>query len=73
VTLAALAFMYERQQGEDEDNPSAERRIWKLIAYLGRYAHQPADVCLRLTLRQLSLLAESTAGILKDEMTPNRS
>jgi hypothetical protein len=46
---------------------SYERRIFKLVAYLGRYAHQPADVSLRLPMSRLRMLAEETDRIVTEE------
>ncbi len=44
-----------------------ERRIWKHIAFLGRYGHQPADVCLNMAVNDMTLLSSAVAGLLKDE------
>jgi hypothetical protein len=46
---------------------SIEERVWELIAYLGRYAHQPATVCLKLTLRQLHMLNKYTDKMVRVE------
>jgi hypothetical protein len=43
-----------------------------MLAYLGRYAHQPVTVTLGLTVRQLIRLTEATSEIVKDENTPSR-
>lgn len=46
---------------------STEDRIWKLLAYVGRYAHQPVDVAKRLTVRELNRLAAKVAEIVEKE------
>lgn len=50
-----------------------EARIWKLLAYLGRYGHQPVNVALKLTLRELNALAAQVAELVREENDANRS
>lgn len=49
--------------------PGAQHRraIAKLYSFLGRYMHQQVSDMERLTMRDLSLLADSTREILEDE------
>lgn len=44
-----------------------ERRLWRLVAYAGRYCHQPADVCLAMPVTDLMALADATAALLAEE------
>ena len=44
-----------------------EARIWKMLAYVGRYGHQPINVAMRLTGRELGHLAESVAELVREE------
>ncbi len=44
-----------------------ERRIWKLLAYVGRYGHQPVSVAAALPVRQLRLLADALNDIVVEE------
>jgi len=46
---------------------SHERRVWRLVAFLGRYGHQPACDCLGLPLTALQMLAEGVAEIMREE------
>lgn len=46
------------------------KRIWKLLAYLGRYAHQPLDVLREMPLSELYALRDATAEIVEEENTP---
>lgn len=39
----------------------------KLLAYLGRYAHQPASVMLGMSQRDLYALATATAELIQEE------
>ncbi len=41
-----------------------------MVAYLGRYAGQPADVVLRMGVRQMALLAAATSRIIRQEHEP---
>jgi hypothetical protein len=47
--------------------PSHEKRIWDLVAYLGRYGHQPASVSLQLPIGDMRRLAESVNDLVKEE------
>lgn len=42
-------------------------KFWDQIAFLGRYGRQPADVCLRMTLRRLHRLTKSIARLMEEE------
>jgi len=42
-------------------------RIWKMLAYVGRYGHQPVNTAMRLTVRELSQLAECVAELVREE------
>jgi hypothetical protein len=42
-------------------------RVWKLLAFLGRYAHQPVVGLLGLPVDDLERLADATASILREE------
>lgn len=54
----------ERQEAT---HGSYQKRIWKLIGYLGRYGHQPADVSLRLPVDDLMRLADAVGDLLTKE------
>lgn len=43
------------------------RRIWDLVAFLGRYAHQPAGECMRMTVGDMQALADATGRWLSRE------
>jgi hypothetical protein len=60
VSLGELAAAYERAG-------STEERIWKLLAYVGRYGHQPVNVARQLTVRDLHRLAGKVAEIVEQE------
>ena len=47
-----------------------EKRIWKMLAYVGRYGHQPVDVSMRLPVRQLRMLADALNDIVAEENGP---
>lgn len=49
---------------------SPTKRIWKLLAYLGRYGHQSVDVMKKLTVRELGVLAAQLAELVSEENTP---
>jgi len=42
-------------------------RLWRMVAFLGRYGHQPADVCLRMPVDDLQRLAREVGKILEEE------
>ena len=44
-----------------------EKRIWKLVAFLGRYGHQPAEMCLSMDTEDLRNLATGVADIMEEE------
>jgi hypothetical protein len=43
------------------------RKIWKTLAFLGRYGHQCVDVCLDMTLADLFALAGEVGSLIRDE------
>ena len=43
------------------------RRIFRLSAFLGRYAHQSHEVVMRMTFEDSSMYAEEVAAIMKEE------
>jgi hypothetical protein len=47
-----------------------ERRIWRLLAYVGRYGHQPLDTMRRMTMRELRLMSSQLAAIVEEENAP---
>lgn len=49
-----------------------EQRIWKLLAYVGRYGHQPVSIARQLTVRELGRLADSVAQIVREENESGR-
>jgi len=59
VTFAA--FLLARSKSD------RERDIWRLVAFLGRYAHQPADAILQRPLSELRRLADATGTLLEEE------
>ena len=50
-----------------------ERGLWRLLAYLGRYAKQPASLALSMSVRDLQSLAAAVNGIVKEENEANRA
>jgi hypothetical protein len=54
-------------QGLHEARGSLAKRIWRQVAFLGRYANQPADVSLSLPFDDLQRLVEETSIILEQE------
>lgn len=57
--LAALCVEYARAD--------YEARLWKMIAFLSRYARQPLSSVRELTRRECSLLVRATEEILDEE------
>ena len=49
------------------------RDLWKLLAFLGRYGHQPVDVCLDLPTMDLHQLASGVGEIMEEESNAMRS
>lgn len=47
-------------------------RIWRILAYVGRYGHQPVDVARKLTVRELNKLSEKIAEIVEKENAANK-
>jgi hypothetical protein len=45
-------------------------RVWRKVAFLGRYAHQPANVSLELPMDDLHGLVAATAKLLEEEKQP---
>jgi hypothetical protein len=52
--------------------PPLDEQIWKLVAYLGRYGHQPADVSLNLPVLDLRKLYMAVGKIVDEENEANR-
>jgi len=50
-----------------DEAPPRGPMLWQLLAFLARYAHQPFDVLLDMTLVDLSDLADAVAQIMKEE------
>jgi hypothetical protein len=48
------------------------KQVWDLLAYLGRYGHQPLNVTRNMPLRELRMLSQSIAEIVEQENAPVR-
>lgn len=44
-----------------------EEQVWRRVAYVCRYAHQPLDLVLQLGARQLGLLQKAVSDIVREE------
>lgn len=44
--------------------------MWRLLAYVGRYGHQPLDVALRLPRSALARFADKVEEIVREENEP---
>ena len=49
-----------------------EARLFKLLAYLSRYARQPLSSVATLTVRECVVLAEATAKLMEEESEANK-
>lgn len=49
------------------------KQIWKLLAYLGRYAHQPVNVLRQMPLSEVYALRDGVAEIVEEENRPASS
>lgn len=63
VALWELAEVYQKQGGVQE-------RIWKLLAYLGRYGHQPMAHLRGYPVRELVLLTNEVSDLVRNENGP---
>lgn len=43
------------------------RRIWKHIAFIGRYGHQQADFLLHMPVDDLTMFAKEIAELIQEE------
>lgn len=48
-------------------SPDRARGIWRLVAFLGRYGRQPADVVLAMEMRDVNVLAEEIGDMVEEE------
>lgn len=64
MNLGLLAATYARLLGSSEEHV---QRLWKMIAFLGRFGHQPANVCLDMTMLDLQSLAHQVGELLREE------
>lgn len=56
-----------------DGNPDAhEIGIWKLCAFLGRYAGQPVDVLLGRSILDLRRLVDAVGGLIENESDATR-
>jgi hypothetical protein len=69
LSLGALAVVYERTGGA----VGRVKDMWRLIAWLGRYGHQPASTCLDLSFDDLTRLSGGVSEIMRDEADALRS
>jgi len=42
-------------------------RVWKHVAFLGRYGHQQADMCLSMPTSELRELSSAVADLMREE------
>lgn len=63
-----LAILYEQTGGVRE-------RVWKLLAYLGRYGHQSMQELRSYPVRELNRLAEEVSALvgIENESAPSSS
>jgi len=54
-------------------NEGRAKKLWRLLAYLGRFGHQPVDVTLALPFSQLRQLADSLSEVMEQEFKANAS
>ena len=47
-----------------------EREIWRLLAYVARYGHQPLSVATQWTVRELGVFADEISRIVAVENKP---
>lgn len=66
LSLAQLAVRLSGQRDRDRD-------IWKMLAFLGRYAHQALSDMLATPMTDLQSLARATAEIMEEEYAQTRS
>jgi hypothetical protein len=52
--------------------PERVRAIYDVLAFVGRYGHQPVDVLLEMTFNELSLLADALQRLMDKEGDPLR-
>lgn len=64
MSLSGLALSLERARKE---RGSLEKRIWKLVAFLARYGHQPAPAVLGMPVDRLEALACAVGDLLDAE------
>jgi hypothetical protein len=46
--------------------------IWDVLAFVGRYGHQPVDTLQRMTFNELSMLADALQRLMDKEGDPLR-
>lgn len=56
-----LGFVFDQAEHGNEE------QLWRLLSFLARYAHQPVDVLLRLTIPELTMFAKATGRLLEEE------
>ena len=66
MSLPTLALAYHRA-GVARDNVA---RIWRLLAYVARYGHQPLASLLVMPMTQVRAFADALEGLLKEEGGP---
>jgi len=59
-------------ESHQEHRGSLSSRIWRQVAFLGRYAHQSAEVSLSLPIDDLQRLVAATAKLLEEEHAVNK-
>ncbi len=47
--------------------PDYERQLFTMLAFLGRYCHQPLDQLMQMPVPDLMMLADATASLIESE------
>lgn len=69
MSLSGLALALERTRLK---RGPLDRRIWKLVAFLARYGHQPAGEVLAMTVDRVEALARAVGELLDGEAEAQR-
>ena len=65
MTLASLAWVLSKAR------PSS-KRIWRTVAYLGRYANQSVSEVMKMSTRDIRMLQDAVEELLGEETATSR-
>lgn len=62
-----MGLLIAHANTEEETGKTLEKQLWKLMAMVARYAHQPVTMMRRMLVRDLQSFADAVGELIEEE------